>query len=348
MTFSDISDHQDKVVSLYDEMKKKYSTYLMVADDVQVPVERTDKTWLVKCPKRPGICKGTFDAPALMSVLRRIRKEKFDVIFFETLHVWNLPILLLAGKNTTTYQMIHDVIPHSGDSGAKMVDLMNKTVCKIADNIIICNEKYKNALCDRYHISEKRVFSTPLWEKFPEYNYVKRTGKVLFFGRLNPYKGVNNLLKLVDLCPEISFDVIGKADPQVQNIIDELKTKKNVTLNNEYVKEEEIQGIFENSDWILLPYNSATQSGIVLDSYKFSKPVLAFEVGAISEQVVDGVSGYLITPGDVMKFAEKLKDLMKMTDDDYEKICYSAYKYGYDNFAITSTVDRFVSIFFGE
>lgn len=346
VTFSNISDHQDKVVGLYEAMLNKCDAYLMVADDVQVPVEKTNKTWLVRCPKRPGICKATFDAISLHRIIKKVREEKFDVIFFETLHVWNLPILIAAGKHTTTYQMIHDVIPHGGDSGAKMVDLMNKTVCKLADNIIICNTRFKDVLCERYGISENRVFCTLLWERFPEYNFKKRTGRVLFFGRLNPYKGVDNLQKIITLCPEFQFDVIGKVDSQVQDIIDVIGKEPNVKLNNEYVPEEAIEGIFGNADWILLPYNSATQSGIVLDAYKFSKPVIAFNVGAIAEQVKDGVSGYLIEPGNNIAFAQKMKEVNQMSDQEYENFCKQTYEYGAYNFATSGAVNRFMDIFF--
>lgn len=59
-------------------------------------------------------------------------------------HTWNLPIMMMAGK-TKTYQVIHEVIPHEGDSQVKMVDLMNKAVVKYADtSLVYCspNDKY--------------------------------------------------------------------------------------------------------------------------------------------------------------------------------------------------------------
>ena len=57
----------------------------------------------------------------LISIILRIKKEKFDVIYFESLHTWNLPIMLFKGK-AKVYQVIHEVIPHEGDSQVDMVD----------------------------------------------------------------------------------------------------------------------------------------------------------------------------------------------------------------------------------
>ena len=61
-TFSNISDHQDKVVVLYEEMKMAgYNVYLMLPKKIDVECEKSDRTWFVDCPNRPGIAKGTFN-----------------------------------------------------------------------------------------------------------------------------------------------------------------------------------------------------------------------------------------------------------------------------------------------
>ena len=49
--------------------------------------------------------------------------------------------MIMSGK-AKTYQVIHEVIPHEGDSQVKMVDLMNKAVVKFADTIVLRNKTY--------------------------------------------------------------------------------------------------------------------------------------------------------------------------------------------------------------
>ena len=71
----------------------------------------------------------------------------------------------------------------------------------------------------------------------------------------------------------------------MQDVVDQLAKEMNVKLNNDYVTDEEMRKAFINCDWVIVPYNSASQSGIIIDAYKYSRPVIAFVVGAISEQV---------------------------------------------------------------
>ena len=345
VTFSDNADHQDTLFGMYEEMRNRsdWDAYLLCIKTPKVELQKSDHTWLVDCPERPGVTKKTFDLPLLVSIIHRIRKEHFDSIYFESLHTWNLPIMLMSGK-AKTYQMIHEVIPHEGDSQVKMVDLMNKAVVKFADTIVLRNKTYIPDMIDRYGISADRVKYLELWRRYPAYTTPVHSGRVLFFGRINPYKGADNLLEIVRLCPNIQFDVVGRVDSQMQGIVDQLAKEKNVKLNNDYVTDAEMREAFVNCDWVIVPYNSASQSGIIIDAYKYSRPVIAFAVGAIPEQVDANKSGYLVTAGDNKKFADKLKDAAKLSLDEYDMMSQYAYQYGYKKYATSGAVERFVEL----
>lgn len=344
VTFSDNADHQDITFGMYEELYPKYDAWLMCIKTPKVPLKKSKHTFLVDCPKRPGICKKTFDIVTFVKVLTWVRKQKFDVIFFETLHVWNLPIMLLANKKTKVFQMIHDLIPHEGDKQEKSVMIMNQVVCKLADTIVLANKKYLNKVTELYGAPQSKVTYVDMWRRFPDPTTPTHTKHVLFFGRINPYKGVDNLLEIVRLCPEIHFDVVGRVDPQMEDIVAELGKEVNVTMNNGYVSDEDMANAFVNCDWVILPYNSATQSGVVIDAYRYSRPAIAFNVGAVSEQVSDGESGYLITAGDNKAFADKLKNVILMGQDEYDDLCRSAYIFGSNKYAAPGAVDRFLEL----
>ena len=345
VTFSDNADHQDTLFGMYEEMRKRsdWDTYLLCIKTPKVELQQSDHTWLVDCPERPGITKKTFNLLLLFSIIHRIRREYFDAIYFESLHTWNLPIMMMSGK-AKTYQVIHEVIPHDGDSQVKMVDLMNKAVVKCADTIILRNKTYIQDMIDRYGISPDRVKSLELWRRYPDYTAPVHNGRVLFFGRINPYKGADNLLEIVRLCPSIQFDVIGRVDPQMQGVVDQLAKEKNVKMNNDYVTDAEMRQAFINCDWVIVPYNSASQSGIIIDAYKYSRPVIAFEVGAIPEQVEDGKSGYLVEAGDNQKFVDKLKEAMNLDASQYDVMSQYSYQYGSDKYAAGGAVARFLDL----
>lgn len=346
VSFSDNADHQDTIFGLYEALADKggQDVYLLAIKNPKVPLRKSYHTWLVDCPERPGITRKTFNIFLLGSLIRKIRKEKFDVIYFESLHVWNLPIMMFSGS-ACTYQVIHEVIPHEGDKQVKMVDLMNKAVVTLSDHIILRNKKYIDELIKRYGIEKDRVHFLELWRRFPEFTEPKYTKRVLFFGRINPYKGVDNLLEIAKLCPEIHFDVIGRVDPQMQGIVDELKKLPNVFLNNNYVSDDEMKEAFINADWVILPYNSASQSGVIIDAYKYSRPVIAFDVGAITEQVKKEKSGYIVECNDNKKFAEQLKYAINLRMEDYNLMTKYAYKYGKNKYATIGIVERFNELF---
>lgn len=345
VTFSDNADHQDTLFGMYEEMRNRsdWDAYMLCIKTPKVELQKSDHAWLVDCPERPGVTKKTFNLPLLVSIIHRIRKEHFNAIYFESLHTWNLPIMLMSG-NAKTYQVIHEVIPHEGDSQVKMVDLMNKAVVKFADTIVLRNKTYIQNMIDRYGISADRVKYLELWRRYSAYTTPVHSGRVLFFGRINPYKGADNLLEIVRLCPNIQFDVVGRVDSQMQGIVDRLAKEKNVKLNNDYVTDTEMREAFVNCDWVIVPYNSASQSGIIIDAYKYSRPVIAFAVGAIPEQVDDGKSGYLVEAGDNQKFVAKLKKAMKLSNAEYDSMSRYAYQYGCKKYATSGAVERFVEL----
>lgn len=346
VTFSDNADHQDTLFGMYEEISKRddWDAYLLCITTPKVELQQSNHTWMVDCPKRPGITKKTFNLPLLFSIILHIRKEHFDAIYFESLHTWNLPIMMMSGK-AKIYQVIHEVIPHEGDSQVKMVDLMNKAVVKFADIIVLRNKTYIQDMIERYGISADRVKYLELWRRYPDYTAPVRSGRVLFFGRINPYKGADNLLEIVRLCPDIQFDVIGRVDPQMQEIVDLLAKEENVKLSNDYVTDEEMKRAFINCDWAIIPYNSASQSGIIIDAYRYSRPVVAFAVGAIPEQVDDGKSGYLVEAGDNHKFADRLKEAMALSLEQYDIMSQHAYQYGSKKYATKFSVERFINLF---
>lgn len=345
VTFSDNADHQDTLFGIYEELIRNanWDPYLVAIQEPKVPLQRSKHTWLVDCPKRPGITKKTFDFRTLFSLVRRIQSNHFDIIYFESLHTWNLPIMLTAGK-AKTYQVIHEVIPHEGDRQVTMVDLMNRVVCRLADYIVLRNQTFISSLIERYRIKVDRVKYLELWRRYPNYTPPSHTKRALFFGRINPYKGVNNLLEIVRLCPEICFDVVGRTEEHAQMEIEQLAREPNVYLNTEYVSDKAMKDAFTNCSWVIVPYNSASQSGIIIDAYKYARPVIAFAVGAIPEQVDDGKSGYLIEPGNNKMFADKLQKAIKMPSEQYDQMSRYAYEFGCKKYAASGAVERFEKI----
>lgn len=345
VTFSDNSDHQDATFGMYEELKKRNEdVYLIAIRKTKVSINIDTHVKLVNCPNRPGITVKTFNIVELFRILKWIYNKCFDVIYFESLHLWNVPIMMIKRKKTKIFHTIHDVIPHEGDKQAKMVNLMNRVVVKFSDIIILRNRKYINVMSTNYKIDKDKIKCIELWRRFPDYKYTSRNNVFLFFGRLNVYKGVNNLIEIVNACQNIDFNIVGKLDSQIEFIANKLKQEKNVYLKTGYVTEIEMEEAFLNCDWVILPYNSATQSGVIVDAYRFGKPVIAYNVGAISEQIEDGKTGFLIEANNNNKFIEIIRHVTNMNEEKYMQFCRDSYEYGKKKYGVENAVNIFMKL----
>jgi glycosyltransferase involved in cell wall biosynthesis len=80
-----------------------------------------------------------------------------------------------------------------------------------------------------------------------------------------------------------------------------------VRFVSEYVPQENVATYFSAADVVVLPYLSATQSGIAQIAYNFDTPVIATDVGGLGEVVRDGITGYVIPPADPQALAKSIR-----------------------------------------
>jgi glycosyltransferase involved in cell wall biosynthesis len=136
---------------------------------------------------------------------------------------------------------------------------------------------------------------------------------LLFFGYIRPYKG---LMHLIEAMPEISratgarLLVVGEfyeeEAPYLKRVA-ELGMEGAVRFVDRYVGNEEVAGFFTAADLVVLPYLSATQSGIAQIAVAFDRPMVATRVGGLPEVVVEGRTGFIVEPGDPAALAAAVR-----------------------------------------
>ncbi len=126
---------------------------------------------------------------------------------------------------------------------------------------------------------------------------------LLFFGYIRKYKGLDILLhampKLIQEIPNVKLLVVGESYEDFsfyENIVNELQLSKHVKMENRFVANEEVGKYYSSSDLVILPYRSATQSGILNVAYGFLTPVLVTDVGGLAEFVDDKKTGIIVKP----------------------------------------------------
>lgn len=118
---------------------------------------------------------------------------------------------------------------------------------------------------------------------------------ILFFGLIREYKGLDILLEAFRMLPE-DYQLIIAGEPygsfdRYQKIIDSLPGKDRISMNLKYIKDSEVSKYFSAADVAVLPYRSATQSGISSVSYHFEVPMIVTDVGGLKETIGDRGTG---------------------------------------------------------
>ena len=162
---------------------------------------------------------------------------------------------------------------------------------------------------------------------------------ILFFGFVREYKG---LIHIINAMPEIKNalenvklyivgDFAGDKEQYIEKI-NILNVNDCVKIFDGYIPDEEVENFFAAADVVVLPYESATQSGIVQIAYSFRIPVIVTNVGGLPEVVEDGKTGYIVEVNNDSELAKKTIQFFK--EDNYEKfkdgIEKQDYRYSWD------------------
>lgn len=158
---------------------------------------------------------------------------------------------------------------------------------------------------------------------------------ILFFGLVRDYKGLDILIKALKN-PDLEkyplhLTVAGEFyEPQEKydEIISQLGLK-NITIHNKFIANEEVKNYFCACDLVVLPYKTATQSGVTQIAYHFEKPMLVTDVGGLSEIVKHGKSGYVCQPN-VEALSKTLIDFCENRPDFRESLMEEKKKFSWE------------------
>jgi D-inositol-3-phosphate glycosyltransferase len=132
---------------------------------------------------------------------------------------------------------------------------------------------------------------------------------LLLYGAVRPYKGADvaiEALAHVDPRLHVRLVVAGRfwtPKSELAELAGRVGVADRVELRDGFVSNEETALLFAAADAALLPYRSATQSGVVALAFGHGKPVIATAVGGLPAAVRDGGDGLLVPAGDARALA---------------------------------------------
>ncbi len=304
-------------------------------------------------PPERSIVVSTFSSPAtlvlrtlaLPLIVARVVRAMVaaDVRVMVTImpHVWGLALTRAAKRaGIRTILAIHDADPHPGEA-RPVFDRLVRAETRASDRVLTLSNHVADRLIARGDVTPAalirsfhpvfRFGAAPARAAFPA-----SPVRLLFFGRVLPYKGVPILLaafaRLRAAGGDYVLRVVGRGDHEAPP---ELTRQDGLTLEEGWVAPDAIGQILEDADILVLPYREASQSGVVAAAYGAGLPVVVTPVGGLTEQVIDRETGVIARAATPEAVADAVRSLAETPG------LYTACRLGVLEFARKHAFDRF-------
>jgi glycosyltransferase involved in cell wall biosynthesis len=229
-----------------------------------------------------------FFAPAFRSIISRVKRAR------------PVPCVYLC----------HNVLPHEA---ARMDRVLVRWGLSRADGCLVQSREDRRSLGELLPDMPVAVHPHPTYTQFAAGEMTRELARtrlgvdgrvLLFFGLIRPYKGLRILLEAharVAEKLEATLLVVGEFYEDrrpYDELISSLGTGARIRVIGRYIPDDEVALYFCAADLVVLPYRSATQSGITQTAFAFGRPVVVTAVGGLPDVVDDDVTGYVVPPDD--------------------------------------------------
>ncbi|NUN07992.1 MAG: glycosyltransferase [Ignavibacteriaceae bacterium] len=269
-----------------------------------------------------------------------LKKEKADLIVFDWWHPFfsfchfSISFLLKKFYKNKILFITENIRSHE-DSFIE--GILTKIGLRNAASFLALSNIVENGLKElsagkRIYRSELPIYDCYQMDEYKRQDIRKGLGYetqdkvLLFFGYIRHYKGLDILLNampsLIEYDKSIKLLVVGEFYQDSDKYfghVKELNISGNVQFIAKYVPNEDVGNYYSAADLVVLPYRSATQSGILNIAYGFTKPVLVTNVGGLGEFVEQEKTGIIINPDSPDEILEGVKTFFRLTESvDFE------------------------------
>ena len=212
-----------------------------------------------------------------------------------------------------------NIIPHESFIGSKF---LTRFYLKYIDGFIVQSETVEKELkalktnakvVKRFHPIYDNYGKKVDKEKSKKQLNIKSKHVILFFGIIREYKGLDVLIESINILKSKFEDfhllIVGECYENISkyySLIKKYQLDEIITFINEYVPDKEVAKYFSCSDVVVLPYKTASQSGVIQIAYNFDVPIITTDVGGLSEYIDDGKTGFLVRSNNPSELSEVL------------------------------------------
>ncbi|CAA6820462.1 MAG: Glycosyl transferase group 1 [uncultured Sulfurovum sp.] len=168
-------------------------------------------------------------------------------------------------------------------------------------------------------IEDKKLIKILNWIKIPQYKIktFSSTPTFLYVGWMVEKKGVIELIDTILRHKELSkykFIFVG-GGTLVEELTKkvELASARNITFTG-WLDSSLVGEFYEEADVLVLPSHAEGFPNAILEALSYQLPIIATDVGGVSESVIDGYNGFLVSPRNEEKLYQAIKNLGNSLD----------------------------------
>jgi glycosyltransferase involved in cell wall biosynthesis len=245
--------------------------------------------------------------------------------------------------STKRIALIHNLVPHE----KRFFDSwLNKILVRNFDAFVVMSEQVKNDLVslrpDAHILMLEHPWYDQFFEKIEREEACEKLGLdatkkvILFFGLIRDYKGLDVLLEAFSLLDD-SYTLLVAGEfysnrEAYTHFIEDPRITSRVKVIDKFIPDDEVHIYFSAADVSVLPYRSATQSGVTATSFHFGVPVIVTDVGGLRQTVQD--MGKFVPPNNKEALAAAIAEYFDQSE-------YSVFKKSIDSKRGAFTWDHF-------
>jgi glycosyltransferase involved in cell wall biosynthesis len=283
--------------------KKQYPDFLFPGTSQFVEAEDT----VDQIPAKRIV--STFNPFTYFSAARTIRNASPDIFITNYwMSFFGIFMGVLArrqSEKTTNIAILHNLIPHE----KRFFDTwLNRFFVNQFDAFVVLSESVEMELKSIKPQANFIRLNHPWYDHFGEVLDKKEARKtleihpdkktILFFGLIREYKGLDLLIEAFSRLNDsyqllIAGEIYGNEAAYLSQIRSSNATDR-IHFFKRYIPDTEVSLFFSAADVCVLPYRSATQSGITAASFHFEVPIIATNVGGLKEIIGEDKMGIIV------------------------------------------------------